>query len=120
MASETPNRGELSTQADGRGAGDTTGSGRGYHVEIFLICAASLLLEISYTRIVSFKLFYYYTYLVIGLALLGIGTGSVVVSLSKRLRRASTDGIIMVGSVVGAVSILAGYLIVARLPVWSV
>ena len=119
MASETPNRGELSTQADGRGAGDTTGSGRGYHVEIFLICLASLLLEISYTRIVSFKLFYYYTYLVIGLALLGIGTGSVVVSLSSRLKRASTDAIITVGSLVGAAFVFVGYVIVARLSVAS-
>ena len=49
-----------------------------------------MLLEISYTRIVSFKLFYYYTYLVIGLALLGIGTGGVFVVVSKRLQRAST------------------------------
>lgn len=107
---------------DGDGAsrvGPPAESSRPYHLEIFLICAASLLLEISYTRIVSFKLFYYYTYLVIGLALLGIGTGSVVVSLSKRLRRASTDAIVMVGSVVGALSILAGYLIVSQLPVAS-
>jgi hypothetical protein len=119
MASETPNRGGESTQADGRGADGTTGSGRGYHVEIFLICLASLLLEISYTRIVSFKLFYYYTYLVIGLALLGIGTGSVVVSLSKRLKRASTDAIVTVGSLVGAAFVFVGYVIVARLAVAS-
>jgi hypothetical protein len=43
---------------------------RGYYLEILLVSFAGLLLEISYTRIVSFKLFYYYTYLVIGLALL--------------------------------------------------
>jgi len=107
----------------GNGAGDESGapaeSGRGYHLEIFVICFASLLLEISYTRIVSFKLFYYYTYLVIGLALLGIGTGSVVVSLSKRLRSASTDRIMTVGSLVAAVNIVLGYLFVARLPVAS-
>ena len=35
-----------------------------------------LTLEIAYTRIVSFKLFYYYTYLVIGLALLGFGAAA--------------------------------------------
>ena len=44
--------------------------------EIFVISAAALLLEISYTRIISFKLYYYYTYLVIGLALLGLGSGA--------------------------------------------
>ena len=42
---------------------------------IFLVSLAGLLLEVGYTRIVSYKLWYYYTYLVIGLALLGIGSG---------------------------------------------
>lgn len=92
---------------------------RGYHLEIFLICFAALLLEIAYTRVVSYKLYYYYTYLVIGLALLGIGSGSVVTSISDRVRRASTDGIMMFGSLVGSASVLAGYLVVARLPISS-
>src|SRR5260370_33647118 len=47
---------------------------------IFFVSLAGLLLEVGYTRIVSFKLWYYYTYLVIGLALLGIGSGSVFVA----------------------------------------
>ena len=98
---------------------EPAGRERGYHLEIFFICFASLLLEISYTRIVSFKLFYYYTYLVIGLALLGIGCGSVVTAISPRLKRAKTDTIIMLGCLVGAVSVIVGYLIVARLPIAS-
>jgi hypothetical protein len=95
------------------------GRERGYHLEIFFISFASLLLEISYTRIVSFKLFYYYTYLVIGLALLGIGCGSVVTAISPRLKRASTDSIMMLGCLLGAASVIVGYLIVARLPIAS-
>lgn len=119
MASDTSDRnGERAKTGDDRD-GPPPDSGRGYHLEIFLISFAALLLEISYTRVVSFKLFYYYTYLVIGLALLGIGTGSVVVPLSKRLRRASTDAVVMVGSLLGALSIVAGYMVVARLPVAS-
>ena len=46
---------------------------------IFLVSLAGLLLEVGYTRIVSYKLWYYYTYLVIGLALLGIGSGGIFV-----------------------------------------
>ena len=87
---------------------------RSYYLEIFLVSFAGLLLEISYTRIVSFKLFYYYTYLVIGLALLG-----------HRLRRRARRGlrapapaspptpISMWGLVLGAVSVGVGYLVVA-------
>jgi hypothetical protein len=100
-----------------------TGSGdsqRAYNVEIFLMSFAALLLEISYTRVVSFKLFYYYTYLVIGLALLGIGAGGVLVVVSRRLRQASTDAIIMWGLLIGAASIGLGYLVVALTPVDTV
>jgi hypothetical protein len=86
---------------------------RGYHIEIFLISFAALLLEISYTRVISFKLFYYYVYLVIGLALLGIGSGGVLVAISKRLRRTATDTILMWALLLGAVSVGVGYLIVA-------
>ena len=107
-------------EPDERGAGTPDRDGaRTYHLEIFLVCFASLLLEISYTRIVSFKLFYYYTYLVIGLALLGIGCGSVMTAISPRLKKARTETIMMAGSLLGAASIIVGYLVIARVPIAS-
>ena len=87
--------------------------GRGYYLEILLASFAGLVLEISYTRISSFKLFYYYTYLVIGLALLGIGTGGVLVAISPRLRRAATERVLSWSLLLGAASIGVGYIIVA-------
>jgi hypothetical protein len=86
-------------------------------VAIFLVSLAGLLLEVGYTRIVSYKLWYYYTYLVIGLALLGIGSGGIFVVLSKRLRGAATQRIIAVCSIFGAISIVVGYLVISRIPV---
>jgi len=86
---------------------------RAYLVEIFLVSFAALLLEISYTRVVSFKLFYYYTYLTIGLALLGIGCGGVIVAISGRLRRAGTDTVLIWSALIGAVSVPVGYFIIA-------
>ena len=99
--------------------GERTSRAPGYHVEILLISFAALLLEISYTRIVSFKLFYYYTYLVIGLALLGLGTGGVLMAVSGRLRRATTEAILRWGLVLGALSVGVGYAIVAWVPMRS-
>jgi len=96
---------------------DESGRGRSYHFEIFLMAFASLLLEVAYTRIISFKLYYYYTFLVIGLALLGIGCGGVAVAVSTRLRRASTEAIIMWGLAAAAASVLVGYVVVALTPV---
>ena len=88
---------------------------RSYALEILLVSFAALLLEISYTRVISFKLFYYYTYLVIGLALLGIGCGGVIVAISRRLRRADTESILRWGLLLGAASVGVGYLIVATI-----
>jgi hypothetical protein len=88
-------------------------SERRYRAEILLISFAALLLEIAYTRVISFKLFYYWTYLVIGLALLGIGTGGVLVAVSRRLHRASTDTILRWGCLLGAATVGLGYLLVA-------
>ena len=78
-------------------------------------CRAGLLLEVGYTRIVSFKLLYYYTYLVIGLSLLGIGSGAIAVAMWAPIRRATTERVIALCSLVAAVSIPLGYLVVARL-----
>src|SRR5271154_5775794 len=77
----------------------------GHHFEILMASLAGLLVEVSYTRIVSDKLFYYYTYLVIGLALLGIGAGGVLVAVSRRLRAAKVETVLIWSLVLGAISI---------------
>jgi hypothetical protein len=77
---------------------------------------AGLTLEIAYTRIISFKLFYYYTYFVIGLALLGFGAAATVVALSSRLRdRDLLDTIRRLTPWIGAAGV-AAYALVAALP----
>lgn len=63
----------------------STDARRSYYVEVFLLAFAGLVLEIAYTRIISYKLFYYHTYLVIGLAMLGMGFGGAVVAVWPRL-----------------------------------
>jgi hypothetical protein len=89
---------------------------RTYLVEIFAISAAALLLEISYTRIISFKLYYYYTYLVIGLALLGLGSGAVIVAVSKRLDRLDTRALLARCTFASAAGVVVGYVAVAITP----
>lgn len=87
---------------------------------IFAVSLAGLLLEVAYTRVVSYKLWYYYTYLVIGLALLGLGTGATAVVLSKRLRSATTSSIMVVFGLIGSLGLLIGYVVVAVMPIDTV
>jgi hypothetical protein len=95
---------------------------RARRVAILLASLAGLLLEVAYTRVVSYKLFYYFTYLVVGLSLLGIGTGGVIVAVSKQIARTSTERIIAVASFAGAVAIPIGYWVVARVRIdtWAI
>lgn len=98
---------------------EDTGSGstRLELVAIATVSLAGLLLEVGYTRVVSFKLWYYYTYLVIGLALLGIGSGAIAVVVWPALKQATTRRVVALGSIWGSVSVAAGYVVVARTPV---
>ncbi len=86
---------------------------RRYYLEIFLISMAMILFEIAYTRVFSFKLYYYFTYPIIGIALLGIGSGGVFLAIIPRLRQASAESIIVVCSLIAGITTLAGYFVVA-------
>lgn len=89
---------------------------RKLYFETFFISLAVILLEVSYTRVFSFKLVYYFTYLVIGISLLGLGSGGVLVAIFARLRRAEPERLILGASLVGALTVLAGYFLIALLP----
>lgn len=94
------------------------GGGRGAArlLAAFVLGFVGLTLEIAYTRIISFKIFYYYTYFVIGLALLGLGGAGAVTALSARLR--AIDPLVLVRRLtpIAAVSGLLGWVVVAKLP----
>jgi len=95
-------------------------SDRRHDVGIALVSLAGLLVEIAYTRVVSFKLFYYFTYLVIGLALLGLGAGGVLLAVSRRLREAPLEHVLARSALAGSVATGLGYLVVARMPLDTV
>jgi spermidine synthase len=86
---------------------------RKLYFEIFTVSLVAILLEISYTRIFSFKVYYYFTYLIIGIALMGLGSGGVLVAVSKRLRQADPGQLISKLCIGGGGSVVVGYLIIA-------
>jgi hypothetical protein len=84
-----------------------------YVFEIFTASLAGILLEISYTRIFSFKVYYYFTYLILGLGLLGIGSAGVAVATSQRLRRVPAERLLAIACTAGGAAVLAGYFVIA-------
>lgn len=93
----------------------TNSRSSGFYLEILLASLALVLLEISYTRVFSYKLFYYFTYLIIGIALLGMGSGGIFVSLFARLRETTPSRLIAVCCLAASASVPAGYVLVSLL-----
>jgi spermidine synthase len=87
---------------------------RPLYLEALLVALATILLEISYTRVFSFKLVYYFTYVIIGIALLGLGAGGVLVAVVPRLRGMPIERAMGSLAFGAAVSVLLGYLVVAN------
>ncbi len=81
----------------------------------FVVGFVGLSLEIAYTRVISFKIFYYYTYFVIGLALLGLGAASSAIALSSRLRSMDTLQLVRRAAPVAGLCGAVAYVVVARI-----
>ncbi|MFP6663982.1 MAG: hypothetical protein VCC00_07290 [Deltaproteobacteria bacterium] len=89
---------------------------RKLYFETFLIALAVIVLEVSYTRVFSYKLVYYFTYLVIGVSLLGLGAGGVFVALFAWLRRMPPARLILGCTLIASISVTLGYFVTAMMP----
>ncbi len=89
-------------------------SRKSLHAALFAVGFSALLLEVSYTRIFSFKLYYYFAYLVIGIGLLGFGAGGVAVALLPRLRGAEPERLLPPVCAVAGLLAGLGYNAIAR------
>ncbi|HZE56761.1 MAG TPA: hypothetical protein VE031_02795 [Chthoniobacterales bacterium] len=88
-----------------------------HYLGIFLLSLATLLLELSLTRVLSVALWYHFGFLVISTALLGFGTSGVVLALWRRLRElASLDhALALLALLFGVLTVLCFWLM-QRIP----
>jgi hypothetical protein len=84
------------------------------YTSISLISLTLISLEIIWTRIFSAEFFYTYAYLIISLAILGLGMGGLALRLFSRLNR---DSLLPVNLVLCGLAALAGPMIVMNLGV---
>lgn len=89
---------------------------RRYDLQTFLLSLAVIVLEVSYTRVFSFKLVYYFTYLIIGISLLGLGSGGVLYALIDRLRSMEVPKLLFGCSLAAAIGTGVSYFLVALVP----
>lgn len=97
------------------GTPETIGSR--HYLGIFLFSLATLLLELSLTRVLSVALWYHFGFLVISTALLGFGTSGVVLALWKHLReRASLDSALATLALLFGILTVLCFWVMQRIP----
>src|SRR6267143_1983564 len=90
---------------------------RRHYAGIFLLSLATLLLELSLTRVLSVALWYHFGFLVISTALLGFGASGVVLALWTNLReRRNLDLGLGVCALAFAVCVVLSFWLMQRIP----
>jgi hypothetical protein len=89
----------------------------GHLAGIFIIAMASLLHEFTMTRILSVSMWYHFAYMVISVALLGIGVSGVAVSLFPKFLSKPTDKLLTVLAMIYGVSVILTFKISYYIPI---
>jgi SAM-dependent methyltransferase len=91
--------------------------GAHHYAGIFLLSLATLLLELSLTRVLSVALWYHFGFLIISTALLGFGSAGVVLALWRRLRdEIPLDKSVSLLSVLFGVTTVTCFWLMQRIP----
>jgi hypothetical protein len=84
---------------------------------IFLVAMSALVLEFTMTRILSVSLWYHFAFMIISVALLGIGISGVVLSLFPKFFDKPLDKLLTVLSLLYGVSVIVCFMLSNLLPV---
>jgi len=82
---------------------------------LLLLSAATLLLEVTLTRVLSVSLWYHFAFMVISTALFGLGFAGVVLALRKRPEEVSTR-LLAAGALGMPIAFVLGYLLYNLVP----
>src|SRR5215831_13481272 len=89
---------------------------RSYYAGIFLIAAATLLLEIALTKVFSVIHYHYFAFLIVSTALFGYGFSGIFLSTSKWPQIVPPRKLMFVGSLLFAVTIAGAYGCILAIP----
>jgi hypothetical protein len=87
------------------------------YIGIFLVAAATLLLEITLTKIFSVIHFHYFAFLIVSTALFGYGFSGVFLSISSRFQKIPTGRVLFWSSFLFAVTTVVAYRLILLIPV---
>jgi len=83
---------------------------------LLLISLSALMLEFTLIRVLSVSLWYHFAFMIISIALLGLGISGVTILLSDKINKAEINKFLTVTSLCYAVSILVSFTLMNKIP----
>lgn len=83
---------------------------------LLLISMSVLVLEFSLIRVLSVSLWYHFAFMIISIALLGLGISGVTLIISKRINNIELNSLLTVTTILYAASILISFTIINKIP----
>ena len=86
------------------------------YLGVFLLSAATIMLQVSYTRIFSVTLWYHFVWMVVSIALLGYAVSGTLLSVYPKLLRMDFDHMLTITSALFSMSSLLSYIASNNIP----
>lgn len=83
---------------------------------VFLLSAATLMFQVSYTRVLSVALWHHFVWMVVSIALLGYAVSGVILNVLSGLREMDLDDALTTLTAAFSISILLSYVALNRVP----
>src|SRR5205085_8247915 len=83
---------------------------------LLLISLSAVMLEFTLIRVLSVSLWYHFAFIIISIALLGLGISGVTILLSDKINKAEINKFLTITSLCYAVSILVSFTLMNKIP----
>lgn len=87
-----------------------------HKIALLLVSLSVLMLEFTLIRVLSVSLWYHFAFMIISIALLGLGISGVTIIISNRINKAEINSFLTITSLLYAVSIIASFVIINKIP----
>lgn len=87
-----------------------------HKIGLLLVSLSVLMLEFTLIRVLSVSLWYHFAFMIISIALLGLGISGVTIILSKWINKAEINSFLAITSFAYAVSIIISFVAINRIP----
>jgi len=87
-----------------------------HKIGLLLVSLSVLMLEFTLIRVLSVSLWYHFAFMIISIALLGLGISGVTILISDRINKSEINGFLNITSLLYAVSIIVSFIAINKIP----